>query len=116
MKSSHSLNIESQDKDKSEADHKAAHSHSNPFSRPGGTILLPTAPAPMMKESSGSSLGLNLSQGYSQMFGGIVFNPILLLQIGAFCAHFIRKCIDVLIWPDLCSESSEPGFLWLQDD
>ncbi|XP_016105712.1 transcription termination factor 2 [Sinocyclocheilus grahami] len=60
---------ESQDKDKSQAEHKAAHSHSNPFSRPGGTILLPTAPAPMLKESSSSSLGLNLSQGYSQMFG-----------------------------------------------
>uniref|UniRef100_A0A672RPP1 Transcription termination factor 2 n=1 Tax=Sinocyclocheilus grahami TaxID=75366 RepID=A0A672RPP1_SINGR len=59
----------SQDKDKSQAEHKAAHSHSNPFSRPGGTILLPTAPAPMLKESSSSSLGLNLSQGYSQMFG-----------------------------------------------
>uniref|UniRef100_A0A671ST22 Transcription termination factor 2 n=1 Tax=Sinocyclocheilus anshuiensis TaxID=1608454 RepID=A0A671ST22_9TELE len=48
----------SQDKDKSEAEHKAAHSHSNPFT-----------PAPLWKESSGSSLGLNLSQGYSQMFG-----------------------------------------------
>uniref|UniRef100_A0A673GAR6 Transcription termination factor 2 n=1 Tax=Sinocyclocheilus rhinocerous TaxID=307959 RepID=A0A673GAR6_9TELE len=59
----------SQDKDKSQAEHKAAHSHSNPFSRPGGAILLPTAPAPMLKESSSSSLGLNLSQGYSQMFG-----------------------------------------------
>ncbi|KAI2660559.1 Transcription termination factor 2 [Labeo rohita] len=60
---------ESQDKDKSEVEHKAAHSHSNPFSRPGGTIHLPVAPAPMLKESSSSSLGLNLSQGYSQMFG-----------------------------------------------
>ncbi|XP_059417696.1 transcription termination factor 2 [Carassius carassius] len=60
---------ESQDEDKSQAEHKAAHSLSNPFSRPGGTILLPTAPAPMMKESSGSSLGLNFSQGYTQTFG-----------------------------------------------
>uniref|UniRef100_A0A8C1TW79 Transcription termination factor 2 n=1 Tax=Cyprinus carpio TaxID=7962 RepID=A0A8C1TW79_CYPCA len=60
---------ESQDKDKSQAEHKAAHSHSNPFSRPGGTILLATASAPMLKESSSSSLGLNLSQGYSQTFG-----------------------------------------------
>uniref|UniRef100_A0A8C0Y5L1 Transcription termination factor 2 n=1 Tax=Cyprinus carpio carpio TaxID=630221 RepID=A0A8C0Y5L1_CYPCA len=46
----------SQDKDKSQAEHKAAHSHSNPFSRPGGTILLATASAPMLKESSSSSL------------------------------------------------------------
>jgi len=53
----------------------------------------------MLKESSGASLGLNLSQGYTQMYGGIVFNLILLLQIGVFCAHFISKCIDVLIWP-----------------
>ncbi|XP_043105437.1 transcription termination factor 2 isoform X2 [Puntigrus tetrazona] len=61
--------FESQDKDKSEAEHKSAHNHSNPFSRPGSTILLPTASAPMMKEPSSNSLGLNLSQGYSQMFG-----------------------------------------------
>ncbi|RXN28101.1 transcription termination factor 2 isoform X1 [Labeo rohita] len=67
---------ESQDKDKSEVEHKAAHSHSNPFSRPGGTIHLPVAPAPMLKESSSSSLGLNLSQGYSQMFGVVsAVNP-----------------------------------------
>uniref|UniRef100_A0A8C2D2B5 Transcription termination factor 2 n=1 Tax=Cyprinus carpio TaxID=7962 RepID=A0A8C2D2B5_CYPCA len=72
--------------------------HSNPFSRPGGTILLATASAPMLKESSSSSLGLNLSQGYSQTFGGIMFNLILLLQIGVFCANFISKCIDVIIW------------------
>lgn len=70
------LNVESQDKDRAEAEHKPIHSLSNPFSRPGGTILLPTAPAPMQKESSSGSLGLNLSQGYSQMYGGIVFNPI----------------------------------------
>lgn len=93
------LNVESQDKDRAEAEHKPTHSLSNPFSRPGGTILLPTAPAPMQKESSSSSLGLNLSQGYSQMYGGIVFNLILLLQIDVFCANFISKRIDVLIWP-----------------
>ncbi|CAM4604996.1 unnamed protein product [Leuciscus chuanchicus] len=60
---------ESQDKDRAEAERKPTHSLSNPFSRPGGTILLPTAPAPMLKESSGASLGLNLSQGYTQMYG-----------------------------------------------
>ncbi|KAK7168900.1 hypothetical protein R3I93_005025 [Phoxinus phoxinus] len=60
---------ESQDKDRAEAELKPTHSLSNPFSRPGGTILLPTAPAPMLKESSGASLGLNLSQGYTQMYG-----------------------------------------------
>ncbi|KAG1961364.1 helicase-like transcription factor CHR28 [Pimephales promelas] len=61
---------ESQDKDRKEAEHKPTQpSLFNPFSRPGGTILLPTAPAPMLKESSGASLGLNLSQGYTQMYG-----------------------------------------------
>ncbi|XP_067266056.1 transcription termination factor 2 isoform X2 [Chanodichthys erythropterus] len=60
---------EPQDKDRAEAEHKPIHSLSNPFSRPGGTILLPTAPVPMQKESSSGSLGLNLSQGYSQMYG-----------------------------------------------
>ncbi|XP_048049161.1 transcription termination factor 2 isoform X1 [Megalobrama amblycephala] len=60
---------ESQDKDRAEAEHKPIYSLSNPFSHPGGTILLPTAPAPMQKESSSGSLGLNLSQGYSQMYG-----------------------------------------------
>ncbi|ROL52325.1 Transcription termination factor 2 [Anabarilius grahami] len=60
---------ESQDKDGAEAEHNPTHSLSNPFSRPGGTILLPTALAPMQKESSSGSLGLNLSQGYSQMYG-----------------------------------------------
>ncbi|XP_067266055.1 transcription termination factor 2 isoform X1 [Chanodichthys erythropterus] len=61
--------LEPQDKDRAEAEHKPIHSLSNPFSRPGGTILLPTAPVPMQKESSSGSLGLNLSQGYSQMYG-----------------------------------------------
>uniref|UniRef100_A0A668AUX7 Transcription termination factor 2 n=1 Tax=Myripristis murdjan TaxID=586833 RepID=A0A668AUX7_9TELE len=39
----------------------------NPFSRPGGTVLLP-APPPAPQQASGSSLGLQLSQGYSQMY------------------------------------------------
>ncbi|XP_056246260.1 transcription termination factor 2 [Seriola aureovittata] len=43
----------------------------NPFSRQGGTILLPAppAPSPYQHQASGSSLGLQLSQGYSQMYG-----------------------------------------------
>ncbi|XP_017285609.1 transcription termination factor 2 isoform X2 [Kryptolebias marmoratus] len=41
----------------------------NPFSRQGGTILLPSppVPSPFQHQASGSSLGL--SQGYSHMFG-----------------------------------------------
>uniref|UniRef100_A0A3B4YAT9 Transcription termination factor 2 n=1 Tax=Seriola lalandi dorsalis TaxID=1841481 RepID=A0A3B4YAT9_SERLL len=53
--------------------HDAAPSSSqvNPFSRQGGTILLPAppAPSPYQHQASGSSLGLQLSQGYSQMYG-----------------------------------------------
>ncbi|XP_008279815.1 transcription termination factor 2 [Stegastes partitus] len=43
----------------------------NPFSRQGGTILLPAPPAqgPSQHQASGSSLGLQLSQGYTQMYG-----------------------------------------------
>ncbi|KAM7406898.1 hypothetical protein PAMA_002881 [Pampus argenteus] len=51
----------------------------NPFSRQGGTILLPAppAPGPSMHQASSSSLGLQLSQGYTQMHGA---NP----QVQAF--------------------------------
>ncbi|XP_065105080.1 transcription termination factor 2 [Paramisgurnus dabryanus] len=59
---------ESQDKDRKEAEQKPTPSQYNPFSRPGGTIFLPTASAPVLQGSSGGSLGMNLSQGYSQMF------------------------------------------------
>nr|XP_020474590.1 LOW QUALITY PROTEIN: transcription termination factor 2 [Monopterus albus] len=43
----------------------------NPFSRQGGTILLPSPPAPGLSQhqASSSSLGLQLSQGYTQMYG-----------------------------------------------
>lgn len=43
---------------------------SNPFNRAGGTILLAKPPVHFQPNSSTSSLGLQLSQGYSQMFGG----------------------------------------------
>ncbi|XP_044072783.1 transcription termination factor 2 [Siniperca chuatsi] len=51
----------------------------NPFSRQGGTILLPAlpAPGPSQHQASSSSLGLQLSQGYTQMYGA---NP----QVQAF--------------------------------
>ncbi|XP_029132845.2 transcription termination factor 2 [Labrus bergylta] len=47
----------------------------NPFSRKGGTILLPAPPAtgPSQHQASSSSLGLQLSQGYSQMYGANAF-------------------------------------------
>ncbi|KAF5902020.1 transcription termination factor 2 isoform X2, partial [Clarias magur] len=42
---------------------------SNPFNRTDGTILLANPPVHFQPNSSTSSLGLQLSQGYSQMFG-----------------------------------------------
>ncbi|XP_053733024.1 transcription termination factor 2 isoform X2 [Synchiropus splendidus] len=46
-------------------------SYVNPFSRPGGTIMLPAAPAVCysQQQASSSSGGLELTQGYSQSFG-----------------------------------------------
>lgn len=54
-------------------------SHVNPFSRQGGTILLPAPPAPGLSQhqASSSSLGLQLSQGHTQTYGA---NP----QVQAF--------------------------------
>ncbi|KAM4608697.1 transcription termination factor 2 [Polymixia lowei] len=48
-----------------------ASSQMNPFSRQGGTILLPAPPAQahLQHQASGSSLGLPLSQGHSQAYG-----------------------------------------------
>ncbi|XP_036401169.1 transcription termination factor 2 [Megalops cyprinoides] len=54
------------------ADKVAAPVPSNPFSRPGGTILLPD-PAPLhtqVRQATPSLMGLHLSQGPSQAYGG----------------------------------------------
>lgn len=53
------------------SDASLSSSQVNPFSRQGGTILLsaPPAPGPSQQQAC-SSLGLQLSQGYTQMFGG----------------------------------------------
>uniref|UniRef100_A0A6Q2YI39 Transcription termination factor 2 n=1 Tax=Esox lucius TaxID=8010 RepID=A0A6Q2YI39_ESOLU len=37
----------------------------NPFSRPGGAVLLPVAPPPPQHQAAANSLGLQLSQGYT---------------------------------------------------
>ncbi|XP_042351033.1 transcription termination factor 2 [Plectropomus leopardus] len=68
----------SQDGDNSK-DASLGSSEVNPFSRQGGTILLPAPPAPShsQHQASSSSLGLQLSQGYTQMYGA---NP----QVQAF--------------------------------
>lgn len=57
---------------KKSGDASAGSSQANPFSRQGGTILLPAPPALGLsqQQASSSSLGLQLSQGYTQMYGG----------------------------------------------
>uniref|UniRef100_A0A6Q2ZM64 Transcription termination factor 2 n=1 Tax=Esox lucius TaxID=8010 RepID=A0A6Q2ZM64_ESOLU len=42
----------------------------NPFSRPGGAVLLPVAPPPPQHQAAANSLGLQLSQGYTPSYGG----------------------------------------------
>lgn len=56
----------------SSSDASPSSSQVNPFNLQGGTILLPALPAPGPSQhlSSGSSLGLQMSQGYTQMYGG----------------------------------------------
>ncbi|XP_040004090.1 transcription termination factor 2 isoform X2 [Xiphias gladius] len=53
----------------SSSDANPGSSQVNPFSRQGGTILLPAPPGPPWPQASGSSLGLELSHGYTQMYG-----------------------------------------------
>ncbi|XP_074550958.1 transcription termination factor 2 [Halichoeres trimaculatus] len=49
----------------------------NPFSRMGGTVLLPAPPAPgsFQHQASGGSLGLQLSQGYTHSMHGANTQP-----------------------------------------
>ncbi|XP_047456067.1 transcription termination factor 2 [Mugil cephalus] len=60
---------EAQDESNSSDSGGSSTSHINPFSRQGGTILLPAPPGPPQDQASGGSLGLGLSQGYTQMYG-----------------------------------------------
>ncbi|XP_056144861.1 transcription termination factor 2 [Lampris incognitus] len=62
---------ESQDGDSGGGDSKSMPSQMNPFQHQRCTILLPAppAPSPHQYQASGSSLGLQLSQGFTQMYG-----------------------------------------------
>ncbi|GAA6089582.1 transcription termination factor 2 [Tachysurus ichikawai] len=53
----------------SDAEKDLKASHSNPFNRAGGTVFLPEAPVQFQPNPSTSSLGLQLSQGYTQAYG-----------------------------------------------
>lgn len=70
------------------SDARPGSSQVKPISRQGGTILLPSPPAQgsSQHQSSSSSLGLQLSQGYTQMFGGRVNGETLAGQTGNLCS------------------------------
>ncbi|KAM9347432.1 transcription termination factor 2 [Symphorus nematophorus] len=92
----------------------------NPFSRQGGTILLPAppAPGPSQHQASGSSLGLQLSQGYTQMYGanpqvqafygGRMTNDRLLAVKNATCEAIDHLHKSLESCPDAEAEASDP--------
>ncbi|XP_014900538.1 transcription termination factor 2 isoform X1 [Poecilia latipinna] len=92
----------------------------NPFSRPGGTVLLPSAPAPgpVRHQASGSSLGIQLSQGNAQTFGadlqmhpyygGRMTNERLLAVKNATCEAIDHLHKSLESCPDPEDETSDP--------
>uniref|UniRef100_A0A3Q0RA86 Transcription termination factor 2 n=1 Tax=Amphilophus citrinellus TaxID=61819 RepID=A0A3Q0RA86_AMPCI len=92
----------------------------NPFSRQGGTILLPSppAPGPHHHQASGSSLGLQLSQGYTQMYGanpqaqtfygGRMTNDRLLVVKNATCEAIDHLHKSLESCPDAEAEAPDP--------
>lgn len=107
------------------SDISQSRSQAKPFSRTGGTILLPVPPLPgPSHQASSSSLGLPLSRGYSQMYEGRLsgktvdicltdYNSIL-LRIVFFFNHYFKQTND----PASCvsSKPTSPGLLWWKDD
>ncbi|XP_035531848.1 transcription termination factor 2 [Morone saxatilis] len=92
----------------------------NPFSRQGGTILLPIlpAPGPSQHQASSSSLGLQLSQGYTQtyganqqaqaFYGGRMTEDRLLAVKNATCEAIDHLHKSVESCPDPEAEVSDP--------
>lgn len=92
----------------------------NPFSRQGGTILLPAPPVPGLSQhqASGSSLGLQLSQGYTQMYGanpqvqafygGRMTEDRLLAVKNATCEAIDHLHKSLESCPDAEAEASDP--------
>ncbi|XP_060909492.1 transcription termination factor 2 [Labrus mixtus] len=98
------------------SDASAGSIHVNPFSRKEGTILLPAPPStgPSQHQASSSSLGLQLSQGYSQMYGANAFyggrmtdNRLLAVK-NATCEAIdhLHKSLDSC--PDAEAEVTDP--------
>ncbi|XP_075967707.1 transcription termination factor 2 [Anarhichas minor] len=92
----------------------------NPFSRQGGTILLPAppAPGPSQHQASSSSLGLQLSQGSTQMYGanpevqafygGRMTNDRLLAVKNATCETIDHLHKSMESCPDAEAEVPDP--------
>ncbi|XP_043987769.1 transcription termination factor 2 isoform X3 [Gambusia affinis] len=92
----------------------------NPFSRPGGTVLLPFAPVPgpVRHKASGSSVGIQLSQGNAQTFGadlqmhpyygGRMTNERLLAVKNATCEAIDHLHKSLESCPDPEDEASDP--------
>ncbi|XP_043987768.1 transcription termination factor 2 isoform X2 [Gambusia affinis] len=91
----------------------------NPFSRPGGTVLLPFAPVPgpVRHKASGSSVGIQLSQGNAQTFGDLQMHPYyggrmtnerLLAVKNATCEAIDHLHKSLESCPDPEDEASDP--------
>ncbi|XP_054887593.1 transcription termination factor 2 isoform X2 [Poeciliopsis prolifica] len=91
----------------------------NPFSRPGGTVLLPSAPVPglVRHQASGSSTGIQLSQGNAQTFGDLQMHPYyggrmtndrLLAVKNATCEAIDHLHKSLESCPDPEDEASDP--------
>uniref|UniRef100_A0A4W6DPZ4 Transcription termination factor 2 n=1 Tax=Lates calcarifer TaxID=8187 RepID=A0A4W6DPZ4_LATCA len=80
------------------------HSQVNPFSRQVGTILIPAppAPGPAQCQASCSSLGLQLSQGHTQMYGGRAFT------VNATCEAIDHLHKSLESCPDAEAEAPDP--------
>nr|XP_019956233.1 PREDICTED: transcription termination factor 2 [Paralichthys olivaceus] len=97
------------------SDVRPGNSQFNPFSRQGGTILLPAPPAP---GPSSSALGLQLSQGYTQMYGanpqaqafygGRMTNDRLLAVKNATCEAIDHLHKSLESCPDAEAEVPDP--------
>lgn len=90
------------------SDASPANSQVNPFSRQGGTILLPVppAPGPSQHQASSSSLGLQLSQGYTQMYGGRLKVEIVdVFKLILSCLFFVCLIFTMTLFfhPKCCS-------------
>ncbi|KAM6978396.1 transcription termination factor 2 [Tautogolabrus adspersus] len=102
------------------SDASAGSIHANPFSRKGGIVLLPAPPAtgPSQHQASSSSMGLQLSQGYSQMhganaqmqafYGGRMTDDRLLAVKNATCEAIDHLHKSLESCPDAEAEVTDP--------